>query len=375
MRQSMILTGSLVLTLTGVAVHATDRNVAAVVCCPRCDAPEPQCTCSRPQQAAPKQAATPQSGTRPKQGGYVTPSHRGTYAGESNSLGLDIGGIHIPEMHFHLPTVRLPGLRHLRRNPEFLGDAHTAPYVTDSISQFKGTPQAGTRQKQVQPDEGTPKEQSGTRPSSCTVPKAPGAEAALNQRLHRLTEQMTRLQAVVEILATREVAAQSNQETAPTDQAAAPTLLPVPANHSQFEPIQFEPVRLETTQQTEVDASAAQTARALQQAYRAKCVEAERTQAQLLELQKQVAKLIARQQKTAATVQPQAVPVTDARNQQEPLWLTLESESGLYSSNPTNVVTAEFRSNQKSVAPAAPQQASAKKVSRFRRVLKSVWSR
>jgi hypothetical protein len=374
MRQSMILTGCLVLTLTGVAVHATDCNVPATVCCPRCDAPEPQCTCSRPP-AAPKQAATPQSGTRPQQGAFVTPPHRGTYAGESNSYGLDIGGIHIPEMHFHLPTLRLPGLRHLRRNPEFLGDAHTAPYVTDSISQFTGTPQAGTRQKQVQPDEGTPKEQSGTRPNSCTVPKAPGAEAALNQRLHRLTEQMTRLQAVVEILATREVAAQSNQETAPTNQAAAPTLLPVPANHSQFEPIQFEPVQQERTQQTEVNNSTAQTAHDLQQAYRDKCVEAERTQAQLLELQKQVAELMARQQKATATVQPQAVPVTDVRNMQEPEWLVPDRESDVNASNSTKIVVAEFRSNQKTVAPAVQQQASAKKTSRFRRVLQSVWTR
>ena len=177
MRRFILVTGCLAFTFTGAAVHATDCNVPKVACCPSCDAPTPQqCTCSRP--AQPQPAATPQSGTRPAQGGYVTPPHRGTYAGETSSLGLDIGGIHVPEMHFHLPTLRLPGLRHLRRNPEFLGDAHTAPYVTAPISQFAGTPQAGTRPASPQPDEGTPKEQSGTRPSSCTVPKAPAAEAA-----------------------------------------------------------------------------------------------------------------------------------------------------------------------------------------------------
>ena len=135
MRRFILVTGCLAFTFTGAAVHATDCNVPKVACCPSCDAPTPQqCTCSRP--AQPQPAATPQSGTRPAQGGYVTPPHRGTYAGETSSLGLDIGGIHVPEMHFHLPTLRLPGLRHLRRNPEFLGDAHTAPYVTAPISQF-----------------------------------------------------------------------------------------------------------------------------------------------------------------------------------------------------------------------------------------------
>ncbi len=371
MRLIIFLTGCLTFTFTGVTVRAADCNVPATACCPSCEAPTPQCTCSRPSQ--PQQAATPQSGTRQSQGGYVTPPHRGTYAGETSSLGLDIGGIHVPEMHFHLPTLRLPGLRHLRRNPEFLGDAHTAPYVTDSISQFAGTPQAGTRPQAPQPDEGTPKEQSGTRPSSCTVPKAPAAEAALNQRLHHMTEQMTRLQAVVEILATRQIATQQVPDIEPVDQASIPTLQQVPRNEAQFEPLQFEPVVIETAHKNDVNIAPEESASALQQAYLTKCAEAERTQAQLLELQKQVAELVARQQNTTLA-QPQASAATDVTNQ-EPQWLTPESEVELTVSRPQKIVMTEFVSNDETAEGEVKQMAGEKKPSRFRRVLQSVWKR
>ena len=71
----------------------------------------------------------------------------------------------------------------------------------------------------------------------------------------------------------------------------------VPIQNSQFESIQFEPVVIETTHQSEASSSIREegTARDLEQAYQAKCIEAEQTQAQLLELQRQVAELVARQ--------------------------------------------------------------------------------
>ena len=376
MRRFILVTGCLAFTFTGAAVHATDCNVPKVACCPSCDAPTPQqCTCSRP--AQPQPAATPQSGTRPAQGGYVTPPHRGTYAGETSSLGLDIGGIHVPEMHFHLPTLRLPGLRHLRRNPEFLGDAHTAPYVTAPISQFAGTPQAGTRPASPQPDEGTPKEQSGTRPSSCTVPKAPAAEAALNQRLHHLTEQMTRLQAVVEILATRQVAAVTRQEDSSVSQVAAPTLIEVPIQNSQFESIQFEPVVIETTHQSEASSSIREegTARDLEQAYQAKCIEAEQTQAQLLELQRQVAELVARQKNSGVPDLPPATNPDSDVTRLEPLWLTPESDPRMNDSTSQTIVMAEHRSDQEAIDTRDEKPVVRKQPSRFRRVLQSVWKR
>lgn len=70
------------------------------------------------------------------QGVYAQPPAVGEMIGESRALGLRGLAIEIPEIHFELPTIRLPNFIRYRRGPEMHVGPARAPYVSGQAATF-----------------------------------------------------------------------------------------------------------------------------------------------------------------------------------------------------------------------------------------------
>lgn len=77
-----------------------------------------------------------ESGPIEPTGTFVPGPARGEVAGESNSLGLRLGTLRIPEISLALPTIQLPSLVRFRRDAQMLTDSGTAPFVRGEVNEF-----------------------------------------------------------------------------------------------------------------------------------------------------------------------------------------------------------------------------------------------
>lgn len=93
--------------------------------------------CHRPKDCA--RPGEPESAPAPE-GAFITGPPRGEVAGESNSLGLRLGTLRIPEINIPLPTVQLPSLVRYRRDAHMLTESSEAPYVESGVAEFGLSP-------------------------------------------------------------------------------------------------------------------------------------------------------------------------------------------------------------------------------------------
>lgn len=274
--------------------------------CPTCAAPAAAGCACRPAvpdrcvpELPPMQPVEAQAGTRPdsSNGAYVRPRHHGESVGESHSLGIRGGALHIPSSTIRLPWLQLPSGLVFRREAHLLTDVQEAPYVDDGISELTGTPKAG-RPDQSNEDE---EEQSGERRPSCSAPSVPGSEAALLHRIDQLTAQMTQMQSAMEAIARlqseSQLQATSRISPTPTIQTASMQSRPP------------EPQRLDHQVSIYEHLS-------LKAAYEAQSAEMQRIQAKLSGFEKGFEKLEALQKKVLSQ-QPQSQQAAPAIQQPE----------------------------------------------------------
>lgn len=104
-------------------------------------------------------------------GGYVAPPPTGETVGGSNSVGLRLGSLRIPEINIPLPTLKLPSLVHYKRAPEVYLDRAIAAYQPNAqIMDFGQIPSADS-----QPDR--PSQQADRphpQPQCCPPTQPPG---------------------------------------------------------------------------------------------------------------------------------------------------------------------------------------------------------
>lgn len=105
-----------------------------------------------PAQGAPA-AAAPAMFAAPPQGGQIS--------GESNAIGIRGLELHFPEMRFALPTLQLPSLVRIRRNPEMQIDGGRAPLVGGAAATYGQIAAGGNVQ---------------AAPAAATAPAQPPAE-------------------------------------------------------------------------------------------------------------------------------------------------------------------------------------------------------
>ncbi len=196
---------------------------------PGCHRP-PNCSEPKDQESAPQ-----------PEGSFVTGPARGEVSGESNSLGLRLGTLRIPELSIALPTLQLPSLVKFRRNPTMHTESAEAPFVTGDVAQFGLKPRGNAESAPANPEsapapddrqpEGAPEEY---YPQPC-LPQAPCGEGcttlfrkgadpwqnsvahnldAREQQMARLESQVTQMQKLIELLATQKLS-ESKPEPAP----------------------------------------------------------------------------------------------------------------------------------------------------------------
>lgn len=75
-------------------------------------------------------------------GYYAAPPANGTYAGASNSVGVEGMALHFPAMSLKLPTLQFPSLFNLRTPPKMLMAPGQAPYIEHQQPKGVGAPVA-----------------------------------------------------------------------------------------------------------------------------------------------------------------------------------------------------------------------------------------
>ncbi len=71
-------------------------------------------------------------GDGPANGQFIAPPATGSVMGGSNSYGVEGMALHFPSMTLKLPTLQLPNMFRIRKNPRMLLDPAQAPYVQQS---------------------------------------------------------------------------------------------------------------------------------------------------------------------------------------------------------------------------------------------------
>ncbi len=86
--------------------------------------------------AVPRHPGQPERAPEQERGAFASPPRSGMIAGESESVGLSGGGLHIPSMSLRLPTIQLPCLTRYRREAHMVMDTTEAPWVLERRREY-----------------------------------------------------------------------------------------------------------------------------------------------------------------------------------------------------------------------------------------------
>ncbi len=76
-------------------------------------------------------------------GFYQAPPRSGALQGATNSLGMSLGGLTIPELRFRLPSIELPNLYRSRQGARMLVEPAQAPWVSTGVETVRTGPGGG----------------------------------------------------------------------------------------------------------------------------------------------------------------------------------------------------------------------------------------
>lgn len=131
--------------------------------------------CYTPQCVAPPMAAPAAAPATAPLRNFLRAPGTGQTAGESNSIGLRLPTLHIPETRIGLPTIELPSLMRFRREAEMVFDHARGPLVSGDLQEFGNLP-ANAAPASAAPAMPAPASAFPAAPANC-LPQAPACAA------------------------------------------------------------------------------------------------------------------------------------------------------------------------------------------------------
>ncbi len=182
---------AVILILLPSVVRVRANAAAAILDGARCRASAcaPQKVCV--EVAVPRHPGQPERAPEQERGAFASPPRSGMVAGESESVGLSGGALHIPSMSLRLPTLQLPCLTRYRREAHMVMDTTEAPWVNERRREYSidaGPEIAGVLERAQIAPERAPEAAKAPEKQSCAPQPPPPCDAELMRLRQR--EQM-----------------------------------------------------------------------------------------------------------------------------------------------------------------------------------------